>query len=453
MRYNLRFILKMALPIALSYLAVGMMNVVDTLIVGNYNTADLAYIGIANTVFAVLYCVPTAMLQGILIHTAQFFGGKKFKSCGRVYYCSVRYAVILSLVFMFVGLGGKQIFEMLGQDEDVCVNAAKLLAIYALSMPAVLYYANANYFLQAIKRPFVGTAGFVLGNLLNLMINPVLTYGWLGAPEMGAAGCALTTLIIRTAMALYISGYIRMMKKNKRVCKHFGFDEKIKNWWQQGKSTRHIGYGLALIVAATNGSFSMVNVFAGWLGIEALAAYTIVAQVNVFVFMIFFALSQATTIVVANTFGKQQFDKLKFATLSGYAVYTFAAVLLLGGLAIFDKQIYGLFSNDEKIITEVTSLILFVIIDLFIDTLPLNIEASLRGINDIKYLTLSQIAAFLFARIGACYLLAFVCGLKLAGLILGLAGGGICSAILNGPRLLIEYKKAARKNLSQKAFN
>ena len=61
MLYNLRFILKMALPIALSYLAVGMMNIVDTLIVGNYDTKQLAYIGIANTIFVILYCIPMAI--------------------------------------------------------------------------------------------------------------------------------------------------------------------------------------------------------------------------------------------------------------------------------------------------------------------------------------------------------------------------------------------------------
>lgn len=52
MLYNLRFILKMAIPIMLSYFAVGLMNIVDTIVVGNYDTKQLAYLGLANTVMA-----------------------------------------------------------------------------------------------------------------------------------------------------------------------------------------------------------------------------------------------------------------------------------------------------------------------------------------------------------------------------------------------------------------
>ena len=445
MLYNLRFILKMALPIALSYLAVGMMNIVDTLIVGNYDTKQLAYIGIANTIFVILYCIPMAMLQGLLIHSSQHYGAKKFKLCGKTYYCSVRYLWILSAIFMFLGFTGNIIYPLLGQEEDVCVNASKLLAIYALSIPAVLYYANANYFLQSIKRPFIGTVGFVIGNILNIIINPILTYGWLGFPEMGATGCALATLIIRIAMAVYIAGYIYLMKRNYRVCKHFGLKDKIVNWWKEGLETRRTGYGLALIVAATDGSFALINIFAGWLGVNALATYTIIANVNVFVFMIFFAISQATTIVVAHTYGEKQYKKLKFATLSGYVVYMIVAVFLLGTLSMFPEKIYGLFSNDEGVISVVKTVFVFIIIDLIVDTLPINIEASLRGINDIKYLTINQVFSFLFARIATCYLLAFVCEMGLAGLILGLAGGGICSAILNTPRLIADYVRLAKE--------
>ncbi len=445
MLYNLRFILKMALPIALSYLAVGMMNIVDTLIVGNYDTKQLAYIGIANTVFVILYCIPMAMLQGLLIHSSQHYGAKKFKLCGKTYYCSVRYLWILSAIFMFLGFTGNIIYPLLGQEEDVCVNASKLLAIYALSIPAVLYYANANYFLQSIKRPFIGTVGFVIGNILNIIINPILTYGWLGFPEMGATGCALTTLIIRIAMAVYIACYIYMMKRNSRVCKHFGLRDKVVSWWKESKETRKTGYGLALIVAATDGSFALVNIFAGWLGVNALATYTIIANVNVFVFMIFFAISQATTIVVAHTYGEKQYKKLKFATLSGYVVYMIVAVFLLGALSMFPEKIYGLFSNDAGVISLVKTVFVFIIVDLIIDTLPINIEASLRGIDDIKYLTINQIFSFLFARIAACYLLAFVCEMGLAGLVLGLAGGGICSAILNTPRLIADYVRLAKE--------
>lgn len=258
---------------------------------------------------------------------------------------------------------------------------------------------------------------------------------------MGAMGCVIATLVIRIAMAFYIAYYIKLMKKHKKVCNHFGLNHKFTNWWLEGKDIRKTGWGLALIVAATDGSFTLINIFAGWLGVETLATYTIIANLNVLLFMIFFAISQATTIVVAHTFGEKRYNQLKLATLSGYIVYLIVAIFLFGSLSLFSEQIFGWFSNDDKIIALAQSIILFIIIDLIIDTLPINIEASLRGINDIKYLAINQTIAFLFARVSACYILAFTYNLGIKGLILGLAGGGICSAMLNGPRLIYYYKK------------
>ena len=441
MLYNLRFILKMAIPIALSYLAIGFMNIVDTLVVGNYDTKQLAYLGIANTVFVILYCIPVAILQSVLIHSSKHFGARKFELCGKAYAFGVKFLIPLSIIFTLIGLNGKYIYIFLGQEPDICENASKLLAMYALSIPAVLYYANANYFLQSIKRPIIGTIGFIIGNIVNIIVNPILTYGFLGVPAMGAMGCVISTLVIRLVMAFYIAYYIRLMKKHKKVCNHFGLNSKFTNWWLEGKDIRKTGWGLALIVAATDGSFTLINIFAGWLGVESLATYTIIANINVLLFMIFFATSQATTIVVAHTFGEKRYKQLKLATLAGYIVYLIIAIVLFGSLSLFSEQIFGWFSNDDKIIKLAQSIILFIIIDLIIDTLPINIEASLRGINDIKYLAINQIIAFLFARVGACYILAFTYNLGIKGLILGLAGGGVCSAILNGPRLISCYKK------------
>ena len=45
-------IFKLSLPITTSFVAMGIMGIIDTIIVGHYNTEQLAYIGLANAVFS-----------------------------------------------------------------------------------------------------------------------------------------------------------------------------------------------------------------------------------------------------------------------------------------------------------------------------------------------------------------------------------------------------------------
>lgn len=46
--------------------------------------------------------------------------------------------------------------------------------------------------------------GVVAANIINIIINPVLVYGLLGFPELGARGSATSTLIVRIFLVVYI---------------------------------------------------------------------------------------------------------------------------------------------------------------------------------------------------------------------------------------------------------
>ena len=61
---------------------------------------------------------------------------------------------------------------------------------------------------------------------------------------------------------------------------------------------------------------------------------------------------------------------------------------------------------------------------------------ALNGRGDVKIPTIFQAISFLGARVTACYVLGFVFGLGLKGLIIGLAIGGVTSLLLNSLRFL-----------------
>ena len=92
-------------------------------------------------------------------------------------------------------------------------------------------------------------------------------------------------------------------------------------------------------------------------------------------------------------------------------------------------------------------MILYLLLDVFIDALPLNIMGALNGRGDVKIPTIFQIISFLGVRVSSCYILAFVFGLGLKGLILGLACGGFSSLLLNGSRFAYMTRKDIKYGL------
>ena len=131
----IKSIAKLSLPITTSFLAMGLMGLVDTMIVGNYNTIQLAYIGLANSIFVILFTIPIGLLNGVLIKSSQKFGAKKFQSCGKIYHEGRKYAIFLSVIFLLIGLNSENILRLLGQSPEMVKHGGEILKVFVFSIP------------------------------------------------------------------------------------------------------------------------------------------------------------------------------------------------------------------------------------------------------------------------------------------------------------------------------
>lgn len=433
---KIKIIFKLALPMMASSVAIGMMGVVDTIVVGHYDTDQLAYMGLANSVFIILFTIPLALLQGVIIKASQKFGARKFHSTGKIYNEGKKYAIPLFVVFFLIGMTGPHFLHLLGQSGAMEVEGGKLLRILSCSIPFILLNVTDVFFLQSIKRPHIAMYSAVTANILNLILNPILVFGMFGAPEMGAAGAAVTTVILRIFMALFTFTYILRMKKNPKLNKRFGLHRSYDTWWMDSKNTRKIGYGIAVMTMATHGSYAISNNFAGWMGEQPMAIFVVMSTIGGILFMLFFSLSQATSIVVANDFGRKDKEGIVVSTLGGLVMLSSAIMLCTVVLGGFHRQIFSWFTNDEAVILGASILIGYMIFEIIVDSIPLNIIGSLNGRSDVKIPTINQVISFVVVKLSTSYLFAFTFNMGVKGLILGSAIAGISSLTLNGARFM-----------------
>ena len=150
------------------------------------------------------------------------------------------------------------------------------------------------------------------------------------------------------------------MKKNPKLNRRFGLDRSYDTWWNDSKNTRKIGYGVAITTIATNGSFSLVSTFAGWMGTQNMATYVIMMNISTLIFMVCFSISQATAIITANAFGKKDKDGILSAAFSGFCIMLPALLLLELIMYIFPNAIFGIFTNDNSVMMIIHTLILLI---------------------------------------------------------------------------------------------
>ncbi len=444
---NLLEIYKLSIPLAISYCAFGLMGIIDTIVVGNYDTSQLAYIGLASSIFVFLFTVPLGLLQGVLIKSSQKFGARKFASCGKIYNEGKKYSILLSIIFVTIGLNGKFLLTLLDQSPEMVENTGNVLMILVTSIPFVLIFNNADFFLQSIRRVHIGMYGAVIANIINLAINPVLVFGMFGLPAMGAMGAAITTLVIRIFLAVFVLCYIHKMKKSPKLNKRFGLNRSYKSWWKDSKSTRRIGLGTGVISLASNGGFALLSVYAGWLGEFSMAIFVIIINMSALSWLFCYSIAHATSIVVARAYGRKDKVGMVLALYAGYVIYFIVILTIVSLLFLFPMQIFRIFSSDKDVIIALTGLMTYLAISLITDSVPLNVLAALNGRNDVVATSIFEVLTSIFILTISAYIFAFIFNMQIYGLLLGLISSSSISIILGFSRFVYLTKKDKTKSI------
>lgn len=434
---NLFEICKLAPPIIVAELSVYTMNIVDTIMVGQFDINQLAYYGLANTFFLILFIAPVGFLHSGMINISNAIGEKNYQKCGQIFKTFLNYSILLGLIIAGISIYGEEIFLFTKQNNVMAKNAGEVFKILGIAMPLILIHINCNNFLNAIKRPKFITIATILANGVNVFFNWLLIYGNWGFGAMGAIGSAWATFIVRIFLCTILIIYIYRMKNIKL----FKLSVPLKNWWHNSSEMRKMGYGLGLILLAEVGSFSVLSIFAGWMGEMNMAMFTIIINFTTFVFMTTIGSSTATSVLVGNAYGRKDLRDIKLSTISGLIFGLFIVSILSLILYLYPREIFGLYCSDALIISSIIPLVIYTIMTIPTDCFQYIIFDSLKARNDIKASVYLQSFSFVVILIGSGYYFSTVMNLGVKGLLLGMFTSHSVASILGFSRYVYLNKK------------
>ena len=201
-------VLKNAIPAMAAMLMVLIYNLADTFFISQTRSDILvAAVSLATPVFLIFMAVGTVFgIGGTSVISRAFGAGRgeyAKKVCAFCMWSCVAAGIVMSagfLIFM------EQILTLIGASADTWEPAKTYLTIVALGGPFVLISNCYSNILRAEGQPNKAMAGQVLGNLLNVLLDPImiLTFHW------GIAGAAMATVIGNVVgTGYYILYYLR----------------------------------------------------------------------------------------------------------------------------------------------------------------------------------------------------------------------------------------------------
>lgn len=219
-------VFKNALPAMAAMLMVLVYNLADTFFIGQTNDAlQVVAVSLATPVFLMFMSVGTIFGIGGTSVISRAMGEKREeyakKACSFCMWACITVGIVMSCLFLVFM---DNILTMLGASADTWDFARDYLTIVSFGGTFVLISNCFSNILRAEGQPTKAMTGQVIGNLLNVVFDPImiLGFGW------NIKGAAIATVIGNTIAALYYVLYFLRGKSSLSInIKDFSVKDKI----------------------------------------------------------------------------------------------------------------------------------------------------------------------------------------------------------------------------------
>lgn len=320
-----KLMLQMGVPMILSMALQAVYNIVDSAFVGNMKEGSEAALNALTLVFPIqMLIVALAIGTGVGVNAllARTLGQRNREKASKVAGNGLFLATVIYIICVLFGLFGiKAYISSQTSDALVLSMSVDYLRICCLLSFGVVFFSIFEKLLQATGRSLYSTIGQVTGAIINMILDPILIYGF----NLGVQGAAYATVIGQILSALLLAVF--HMRLNKE------FDHGLTYTKPNKRIIKEIySIGLPAIIAQALMSF-MVYAMNLILKFDASAqtAYGLFYKVQQFVLFMAFGLRDVITPIIAFSYGMQNKKRVKDGIKYGL-IYTI--VLMVAGTLI-----------------------------------------------------------------------------------------------------------------------
>ena len=422
-------LIQLTLPMMLGIVSMVAFNLIDTFYVGQLGKKELAALSFTFPVIMVIFSIVQGLGIGATALISKSIGRRDRGKAARETTDSIALTILLTGFFVIVGsLTIEPTFRLLGADANTASLAEEYMRIwyFALFFVSVPFVGNSAIRATGDAR----TPAFIMlfAVIINAILDPILIFGYLGAPAMGLKGAAIATAISR-ALTMILSFYI-LIRREKLITFEIPTREVLTGCW---KSILFIAIpsGLArLVVPIATGIIT--GLLASY-GDYAVAAFGVGSRVEFLASSILFALAASIGPFVGQNFGRGHLDRVKEAVNVSNKFSMIWGLIAWGILAVFAKPVASVFNDNEEVIQTVQLYLWIVPAGFGLQGILSIVNSHLNTISKPLQASLIIVIQMLVVGIPAIYMgkqLAGIQGIFIA-LALTYAVGGVISMITN----------------------
>lgn len=412
-RRDLNDLLRLAAPVVGARLGIMTMGLSDSVVVGHFSARELGYHALGWAPTSIVVTMLVGLLTGAQVMTARAMGEGKPHETGAVLRRSLVYGLWVgaaaSLLLLVIGPLG---LSHAGLQPDLARGASRVLTVFTLSLVPYAVSCSATFWLEGLGRPQPGMWMMWLANVVNLIVDLVLVPGRFGLHPMGAMGGAWATFGARTVLALGLLAYVASMKDARMLGV---FDRPVRNRPAEIQQ-RRVGYGAGASNAFEVTAFASLNLFGGWIGGFAVAAWSVTINVAAIVFMVPLGLGTATAVLVGRAYGARDAEGVRRAGELSFAVSTVFGVVIGLLVLAFATPIARLYTGEPATVALAAGALALSWSFYWPDALQTVMAQGLRARGDVLIPSITHLTSYLVVMMPLAWFLALPMRLGVNGM-------------------------------------
>ena len=442
---EMRALLTIGVPMGLAQLVQFSPYIADAVMIGRIGPKEIAAAAIGSVLYFLLWMLASGPISAVTPLVSQALGKNTAERRDvrrtvrmSVWACFLMFPLIIGLLLLT-----EPIMIFAGQDPEVAALAQDYVLVLAPGLPFTLAVMSFPNFLAAIGKTIVPFLLVASAAIVNIILNWVLIFGNLGAPELSLLGAGIASSI--SGIYAYFA-FVIYIKWDAKAREFDLFSNLFKPDWERMVDLLNIGWPISVTVTFEGMLFNAGVLIAGAVGVIEQAGFQIALSIASTAFMIPFGLSMAGAVRIGLAKGAANTPAARRASTTTILTSVLAIGLFAIPVALVPQWVASLYFNMDAADTRPVFdyVVIFLPIAagfMFFDAVQVACNQLLRGLTDVKWPMVITGISYWVIGFPIAFYTALYTEIGAVGIWYGLTAGLIAAFIGLGIRLWLQLRR------------
>ncbi len=342
-----RLLVNMSIPLMASLLVQSLYNIVDSMFVGRLSEDALTATSLAYPIQVLMITVSVGTAIGVNSELARLIGKKDDQGVSRVAVTGLVLTTAASIIFVLVGaLFAPVIASAMTNDTEISSLCSQYLQICMVLCSGTFFEMMFQRFLQASGKTMLSMVSLIVGAGTNIILDPILIFGYFGAPSLGIRGAAIATVIGQWLGALVACLLSTFCNPEVKV--------RFRGWRLDGRTVGNI-YRIGFPTMVTNGIPSVMLVVMNAIlmpySSTAVAFFGVYYKLQNFLLMPMNGMGQACLPIIAYNYGRGTLSRIRKVLQDSIPAAAIIALIITAVFLAFPRLLLSFFSASAEMMS------------------------------------------------------------------------------------------------------